>query len=427
MTLSNSNIGDGISLSVISTNKFKAGALTFSICSPLTERDYLLSLLLAGIMRRGCRDFPSMAAINRRLDMLYAASADIQSVIRGDALCFNVTAELLEPQYSIDRTDISGGVIQTVADIILHPLMCDDKFPEEAVRAEKQLLRDMLASEANDTGIYAATRLKEIMSRGTAFPTLEYMLSAIDSVSSEELAKYHKALLTRPLRIFYVGSEQKEQILEKLARSLAPFASNRSPAPSVLLPQVPSPFVEVTEDRQVSQGKLGLGFRTGAVLGTHTSAVAVMLNEIFGGNPASKLFLGVRERLGLCYYCYSSYSVTSGNIAVASGIEVARRELVRESILEAFEQIKLSRISHTELDAARKSLSFSYTQIYDSPHSLTSFYLLRDLFGISQTVEQCRSEVISVTAEEIAELAGRTVYDTCFFLNGTADTDAEHE
>ncbi len=417
------HIGDGISLSVINTTKFKAGALHFSICTPLCERDYLRSLLLAGIMRRGCGAFPSMAQINKRLDMLYGASVDIQSVIRGDVLCFTVSAELLEPRFSIDGTDISGGVIDTVAEILLNPIKCGGTFPEDTVRAEKALVRDILASEANDTGVYASTRLKEIMSRQRFFPTLEYMLATIDSVTPEELSDYHTSLLCKPIRISYVGGERAEGICEKIRRALSAFESNGKAELPSLSPQAPCPFSEVVEERKVSQSKLGLGLRTGTVLGMRDAPAAVMLNEIFGASPASKLFLGVRERLGLCYYCHSSLSLSSGSITVSAGIEGERRELVTSSILGALDEIKAGKISDVELAAARKSLDFGYMQIYDSVHALISFYFLRDLFGISQTVEECREGILSVSAEDISSLACKTAYDTCFFLSGTEALD----
>ena len=95
MTLQKDTSNENMTFSWINTDKFKTGMLTFGISMPLDEKDYLHSLILAGVMRRGTENMPSMALINRRLDDLYAATVDIQSVIHAQTLCFTVSAEFL--------------------------------------------------------------------------------------------------------------------------------------------------------------------------------------------------------------------------------------------------------------------------------------------------------------------------------------------
>lgn len=421
MTPTKITIADGIELCHISTAKFKTGALTFSVCTPLTERDYLLGLVLAGVMRRGTRSLPSMALINRRLDELYASCVDIQSVIHGDVLCFNISADVLNSRYALDGTDVIGGVIQTVADILLRPLTEDGAFPPKTVESEKSFVKDSLAAEINNTRLYAATRLKELMCRSgnTRFPTLDYLLSQIDTVTARELTEYHARLISLPLNVSYIGDESIESVSEKIRAAFPatlPTSSNSYAVPDA---EPACKFVSVSEDMPVNQGKLCLGMRTGAVIGSTQSSVAVMLNEIFGASPASKLFLNVRERLGLCYYCSSSYSMLSGNLTVASGIDVSNKDRATEEILAQLEQMAKGNITDAEIRAAKKSLEYSYVQIYDSPFSLQSFYSIRSLFGISETVEDCKARLLSVTKEDVSELAGKVIYDTCFFINGT--------
>ena len=164
-----------------------------------------------------------------------------------------------------------------------------------------------------------------------------------------------------------------------------------------------------------------MGFRTGVTAdGTGRDFyTAMVLNEIFGGSPASKLFLGVRERMSLCYYCSSSFSPYTGILTVSSGIENRNRARAEEAILAQLQDIREGKISDAELHAARVSLENAYRTIYDNPFDLQSFYGNRVTFGISETVEDCRSRLVSVTKEEIAALARRVVCDTVFFVEGT--------
>lgn len=424
------DISENIKLSSVRTDKFKTGTLTLSLYLPLTERDYLLGLVLAGVMRRGTKSYPSMASINRRLDELYASTVDIQCVLHGNVLSFCIGAELLENRFSLDGTDILSETACVMSEILLSPLTVDGAFPRETVESEKAFVKDSLSSEINNTKLYAATRLKELMSRdgSVCFPRLEYLLGNIDGITADELTKYYSRLISSStLNVFYVGSENADSVSQKLRAAFCKFNGISSTLPSPACPQNAREFLSVTEDMPVNQGKLALGMRTGAVMGSGNDATAIVLNEIFGASPASKLFLNVRERLGLCYYCASAYSLLSGDLTVSSGIDVKNRERATEEILAQFEEIKRGNISDAELFAARRSLEYSYVQIYDSPFSLQSFYTVRELVGIKETVEDCKARILSVTKDEVCSLANSTALDTCFFINGTLTCGEEDD
>lgn len=425
MTLQKRYIADNVRLSHIHTNKFKTETLSLSLSLPLTRRDYLLGLVLSGIMRRGSEHYPSMALLNKRLDELYASTVEIQSTTCAGTLSLNVSAEMLHGSFSLDGTDISGGVIDVIADVILRPLKEKNAFPAETVASEIALVKDALASEKNNTRSYAATRLRELLGRkNPACPTLDYLLSETDTITPEELFGYYTRLISSaPLSVFYVGAEDGESISAKILRAFSAFEGQDFTQTPTRLPDSPLEFLSVTEDMPVSQGKLALGFRTGAGLGNGRHTTAIVLNELLGASPASKLFLNVRERLGLCYYCSSSYSPFSGNITVSSGIDSKNLDMVTKEILRQLDEIKKGNISDAEFTAARKSLEYSYVQIYDSPFSLQGFYSGRDTLGSKETVEECKNALMSVTKADVQELAKDVVWDTRFFINATQPQD----
>ena len=172
-----------------------------------------------------------------------------------------------------------------------------------------------------------------------------------------------------------------------------------------------------------------MGFRTGVI--TEPSRddcyIAMVFNEVFGGSPASKLFMNVREKMSLCYYCSSSYSQYTGVITVSSGIEVSKREIAEQAILAQLQDIQQGNISETELHAARISLENAYRQIYDNPFDLQTFYGTRSLFGIPGDIDECRKKIASVTKEQIVALAQAVTCDTVFFIKGTLQGEAGQE
>ena len=181
----------------------------------------------------------------------------------------------------------------------------------------------------------------------------------------------------------------------------------------------------------VSQGKLAIGFKTEACISENDDRqyTAIVFNELFGGSAASKLFLNVRERLSLCYYCSSSYDRYTGTLTVSSGIENKNRNIAEEAILFELENIKQGKITETELDAAKKSLLNGYRQINDNPYDLQSYYTNRSFFGFYDDIETAKAKVSQVSAKDISEFASSIVCDSVFFVEGTdiSGEEIEHD
>lgn len=429
MTLQKRAIAKNIKLSYLYTKKFKTDSLSFTLYTPLTARAYLYSLVLVGVMRRGSEAYPSMRELNRELDMLYASTVDVQSGIYGNTLTFTVSAELIAARFAIDGTDVSDGVIRLIADVLLHPLRDGGCFPSDTVEKEKQLVSDALRAERNNPRSYAATRLKELMRRGNGeYPTLEYLLSEVANVTPEALGAYYDSLTaSAPMNVFYVGSESADAVSGKIANAFGAYTATESYLPKPPSAEPARPPVDVTEDMPVSQGKLCIGLRSGACFTDGGYHAAIVFNEILGASPASKLFMNVRERLSLCYYCSSAYSTVSGELSISCGVDASNRERAEAEIMRQLGEIADGNISDTEFFAAKRSLEYTYAQLYDSPFSLRAFYTDRELAGIEENVEECKHALLSVTREQVAQTAAKAVADTRFFINGSGGEEVEND
>ena len=123
MILHTKKVSESMSLTALQTDRFKTGVLTFTLYLPLTPEYTALHILLAGMMRRGTEKYPSVAAINRRLDELYATDVEIRSTKLGNNLLFTITTEMLDPRYVPDEEKLLDGVIETIAELLLHPIV----------------------------------------------------------------------------------------------------------------------------------------------------------------------------------------------------------------------------------------------------------------------------------------------------------------
>lgn len=431
MTVTQKKISNTLNLSCIQTDQFKTGVLTFTLTIPQTLKSSADLMLLSGILRRGTERYPSMALLNRRLDDLYASCVEIRTQKVGKNLSLVFSAEILDERYAMDGTAITEGVVEVLSQMILHPNLPCGVFDPTLVAQEIRFIQDALRAEINNTRLYAATRLAELMHRNDPeYPTVKLLEERLSTMDEKALTLAYGELLEHAVwQVFYIGTLSADTVGALLEKYFSPLPSI---TPHVLISPLAEPTLgtmQLSEKMPVSQGKLSLGFRTGVCATSAPKDVytAMMLNELFGASPASKLFLNVREKLSLCYYCSSAYHRYSGILTVNCGIESKNRALAEEAILFELQSLAEGKISDVEFHAAKKSLENSYRQIYDNPFELQAFYGTRELFGLSETIEECRLALLEVTPKEVACLAKKVIYDTAFFVEGDSNAESEDE
>ena len=168
----------------------------------------------------------------------------------------------------------------------------------------------------------------------------------------------------------------------------------------------------------VAQAKLVMGFRTGiAVPGGDVTAMRLM-SALFGGTPHSKLFLNVREKLSLCYYCSSSYDRHKGIVMVQSGVEQKNIEKAREEILRQLQAVQEGDFSAEDLDAAKMSVANSFRTMSDYLGGLEAWYLSQAFEKTVLTPEQSAEAVGGVTKEQVVKAAQTVSLDTVYQLTG---------
>ena len=423
MTPTRLKVADNIELSAIGTDKFKSGLLTLTVSLPITKENIAYNMLLTSMLKRGTESYPTIAELNRRLDELYSSSLDIRSARLGKNLTLTLSADMLDSCYVPDGTDVLGGVLDLIAETMFKPRLENGLFPSATVQQEKKFLIESIESIVNNTRSYASSRLSELMFKNDPeFPALEELKHTVASITEKKLTEFYNGVWTNsPLRVFYVGSLSTDILAKELSSRFSPWKANAS-VPVLPYAEPVCEYTALTEKMPVSQGKLAIGFKTGVCISDKDDRhyTATVLNELFGGSAASKLFLNVREKLSLCYYCASSYDRYTGTLTVSSGIENQNREIAERAILSELEDIRNGKISETELSAAKKSLLNGYRQISDSTYDLQSYFANREFFGFNESIEDAKAKILSVSVDDISALAAEIVCDSVFFVEGTS-------
>ena len=418
--------------------RFKTARLSLYTVMPAHAERSPLTTLLFGILRRGSEQYPRLALLNRRLDELYGTTLTIRNYLHGDNHVVCYTAEMAEQSFlppTDDHTDILGGVMELLADVILRPLTDENStLRTAAVEAEKVSLCDSLRSLRNDTRVYAGNRLREIMCEGEPYGlSIGGTVEQVMAITPEEVTNHHRALLkTTRMEVFYAGRASEEAVSAAWEKAFGGWDPTLAETPATRPHTPPATPRSAVEDMAVSQGKLCMAWSCGENISTLKNtpeevAAYAVCNELFGVMQNSLLFRHVREELGLCYFCDSALDMTKGILWVSCGIRPDKRAEAEAAITGQLARIQMGEVTLEDVELAKLSLKNAYRQMKDSQSSLEVFALNRLLGGTSTTPEEELARIKTVTPADVARVAQNFRPDTVFFLNGTAEGDGEED
>jgi Predicted Zn-dependent peptidases len=420
---------DGIHLNIIPSDKFKTNYFDFNMIVPLRSETASLNALFPSVLKRGSQQYPSISALNQKLDELYSTTLSARVFKRGEAQIVGFTTDFLKNSFLPEKTDLLEEALSVIEDIVYRPLTEKDAFRADYTESEKTNLIDSINAQMNNKNAYAMQKCVSIMCQQEAYGTTELgTVADVNNITPVTLYSHYKEVLEQAqIELFFTGECEEEQLTKQLLKLFAGKKRTKVlPCETQIIKTVDT-IKEVTEEMPVNQGKLSLGFRTGFTLKDKNYAYFSLFNELYGGSPTSKLFENVREKLSLCYYCRSIPEAHKGVLIVASGIEVQNRELAQKEILAQLETVKKGDFSEEEIVSAKKSVVNSYRELYDDARALSSWYLSRVIVEDYSSPEDTVSTVLAASATDIKDASQNIILDTVYFLKGTLEGKGEEE
>lgn len=397
------------------TDDFKFNSYTLNFLMPLTEKNATYSALLAQVLKRGCRKYGEMDQIVARMEELYGASIDICSDKIGENLSFTVRGVFLDNSFAVEKEDICGGLLDVLSELLLHPILENGVFCKKYFDQEKQNHADLIKGIINDKRTYSIVRCKEIMFSDRQYRfTANGTLDCLEKITVCDLYDFYTNLLQNStVLVSYIG---RKTDVEKLTEHYFPpiLLGNESEMAKLCLCTA-GDLKETVEELDVAQGKLCMGFRFDARVERYA---ARLFNVIYGGSPTSKLFMNVRERLSLCYYCSSAIDIPMQCMIVSSGIEFDNYTVAREEILNQLKDMQNGAITEEEFENGKTYLLDYIAGIKDSHAALLSDIISGYVIGTRDDIETQKKKIKELSMNDVIEVAGHVVLDTVYFLKG---------
>ena len=240
-----SSVTPGLSILSYRTELFKAGLLSLTVTSPVAKGEGMLSSLLFSVLRRGCVRYPTLDALNRRLDYLYGTDLSLRNFSRGDRLLSGIALDLLDPSYlPTGEEGLLREALEVVRELLFFPLLDGEgNLLSRYVESEKQQLCDRIRARRSNPAAYAVHRCRELLfsedPTGALYTVTEEEVMAVTPAALT--AFYHRYLSSMHLQAFYVGPREGEEILSVLEEIFGDLVKT----PRATLP--PTAFVRAKE------------------------------------------------------------------------------------------------------------------------------------------------------------------------------------
>lgn len=409
-------LGDGIHYNSIINERQKTNTIIIHFVTGLSQDTASLNAVIPYILAGSSSVYPTITELNKKLSELYGAVIKGSVSKMGDSQVLSLMAGCINDRYAFDGEKVTEDMTKVMTDCLVRPHLQNGVFFEKDFELKKQELIDDIEAEINEKRSFAFKRANmNIFNGEPAAVSVKGDVSRAEKLTAADAYKQYLELLkTAQIEIFFVGAQEsagcKKIITDALNSVGRAFGGDNSSAKSPLKSEV----CRVTEKYDVAQSKMVMGFKTDC----DDPVTMKLMNAIFGATPISKLFMNVREKLSLCYYCSSGYNDKKGVIYVDSGVEKENISKAEAEILNQLDAMRRGDFTDEETENARKAVINSWKGVSDGARSIAEWYFSRSYSGDSLSPEEMIEKLKKVTRDDIIKAADSLKLDTVYVLTG---------
>lgn len=405
---------NGITVSEIIDKKFKSNAIVMRFITPLSEQTAAANSLIVDLLSTSNSKYPTREALIEQLAELYGSTLNAFSYRIADYQVFGLSINFIGDDYAIDNECVSEKAADIMLDCIFSPQLENGFFSEKYFMLRKQELIDSIQSSVNNKRQYAM-----IKACAQIFEGEPYSVSSLGTLETAEQltlddmnAAYERLLHETDVNISFCGGNDFNAVRKKLLDRFS--AVRNAPQQPVFLS--PSPLKDEVRYSElaldVKQCKMVMAFKTS---NSNIYANKIMC-ALFGGSPISKLFLNVREKLSLCYYCSSGIIEGKNTMIVDSGLDEDKLSVARNEIISQLEALQNGDFSDEELENIKLYVIGAFRSNYDSVADMNSWYFYQFVRGTSYSPDEVADIISRLTRQDIIDSAKAFQLDTVFTL-----------
>ena len=413
------SLTNGVEGLFIKNDRFNTTSISYNFYLPLSEETVAKNALLPFILTASSKEFPDFSALNLKLNKLYGARLDASAEKYGDCQLLRMRISVINDRFTFDSDSLVQSASDMLLGLIFEPNIENNAFTEEDIQREKRKAIEHIKGEMAEKRVYAKNRLISEMYKGDAYGISKCgTVSQVEEITGEALYEaWVNMLKTAFVRVQVIGESLPAKFFESVAERFSEIERENITDHRLCKPTAPAKKVKtVFEKMDIQQGKLVLGFSSDMYGDDDVSLPLMIMCDIFGGGPYSRLFTNVREKMSLCYYCAAGSVRYKGLLTVDSGVEWQNADKAIEAILNQLEIMQKGDFTDFEFESSIKSICDSLKGHYDSQNGIDLWYALKINNNNLYSPEDIIEKIKAITREDVIYAAKGVKLHTIYKL-----------
>lgn len=347
-----------------------------------------ISHFLEHLHFKGSKNFPTAKRLSETIDS-----------IGGE---FNANTGKEHTQYFIRSAyEHMPLIFEVLTDMLQNPII-----DEKELEREKGVIVEEINMYKDNPQVHVDSLFEELLWPDSPLGfDIAGRPEVIRRITRDDVLGFRKKYYQPSNMIIAVAGQFDSIHLEKLVEERwSKLASRKTPqCPPILNGKQREPRMTLLS-RVTEQAHMIVGFRGYAYRHRNNNALRIM-SAVLGGGMSSRLFIRVRERLGLAYYVNTSFNnyLDTGNFTIQAGLKVNGASQALAVILEEVRRIRDEGIRSSELKKAKEYIKGRIALAMEDPHDKLEWYLGQEAFiGKIKTIKQSFEELDDVTVEDVA-------------------------
>ncbi len=235
----------------------------------------------------------------------------------------------------------------------------------------------------------------------------------VRAMKREDFVKYKSAqYVPKATTVIVAGQVKEKDVAKEVARVFGAIKNEKKEDKKAVVEKQTKPQVLI-QHKKTDQTHLVLGVRAFDVYDKRSAALTV-LGTILGGGMSSRLFIRLREDLGVCYYVRAGSDLYTdhGLFQISAGVTNDRvHEVVRE-LLAACARMKDELVGKEELAKAKEYLVGNMKLELESSDAWANFYGGQEVMKKKiKSPAEVEAKIRAVTAKDIQAVAKEIFVD----------------
>lgn len=349
-----------------------------------------LSHFLEHMVFKGTTRRPKASMISRELDSVGAH--------------YNAfTAQEYTGYYAKVSREHADLALDIVSDIYVNPLLDPAEMEKEkgVIIEEIRMYQDMPHRHVQDLF------LELVYGDQPAGRNIAGTETTVRSFKRDDFVTYRDRCYVAPATTVIIsGSFDEATITEKVEKAFEKISGENKAKKVPVTESQTKPSIKI-QPRETDQTHLVLGVRSFDMFSSHDPVLKV-LAALLGKGMSSRLFLKLREEMGVCYYIHADHDAYTdhGLFNVSAGVDNKRVAEVIGAVMKELERVKTEPISPEELKKAKDFMLGNTVLGLETSDAQGEFFGFQEAVrGKIRSYETIEAEINAVTAEQIQVVA----------------------